>query len=155
MSGNQFTFSPDSGTRVDPELRLWNPQEVDQQIQYQSFNPTNGYRLRMPASFDTREGLKVRDLLSQFCNQIGQVPLFEKATYHLREIDRDPGYVIDLLIVLSERNRESEYNLYDAIGRLMREHNEMLFDFSIVRRKGRPLNQLVPHGFTECDIHPR
>lgn len=148
-------FSLDSGTRGDSELRLWNPQEVDQQIQYQSFNPTNGYRLRLPVSFDTREGLKVRNLLSQFCDQIGQVALFEKATYHLREIDRDPGYVIDLLIVLSDSNRESEYNLYGAIGTLMREHNEMLFDFSIVRRKGRPLAQLVPHGFTECDIHPR
>jgi len=68
--------------------------------------------------------------------------------YSIREVkNRPPGYIIELLIVIPESNREMEYGIYKAIRDLMREYADLLFNFRIIRRRGRLLDEVISEGW--------
>lgn len=63
--------------------------------------------------------------------------------YHVKKVpDREPGYIIQLLIVVPKKNYEVEGRIYKEIGSLMREYPDNLFDFSIVRREDRGIREI-------------
>ena len=152
MSTNIDKFPSDYGTTGNQFSMFRFRQKYQRQLKLRPASPTNGYRFIQSALLDTKMMLKMEKLVDNFYGQIKDVPLFEKTLYEFRGVDRPPGIVIDLVIVISSSNRESEYLLYDKLSTLMREHPEMLFDFRIIRRRGRSFGQIVPPEFTECRV---
>ncbi|MGD0496150.1 MAG: hypothetical protein ABSB28_08935 [Candidatus Bathyarchaeia archaeon] len=61
--------------------------------------------------------------------------------------DHDPGFIIEILVVIPESNRDVEHEVYVSLGKLMRNNSELLFDLHIVKRRGRLTRQVVPPEF--------
>jgi len=61
--------------------------------------------------------------------------------------DHDPGFMISILVVIPESNRDVEHGVYASLGKLMRNNSELLFDLHIVKRRGRQTRQVVPPEF--------
>lgn len=115
-------------------------------------SPTNGFLQILHPILDTRQLLRIEEVLSSFHSEIGNAEVFERLLYNFREVDRSPGYVVDLCIITRRSSRDSEYLIYDALGTLMRENKNMLFDFHIIRRRGRAFNQITPEGYTKHQL---
>lgn len=63
--------------------------------------------------------------------------------------DRPNGFIIEILAVIPESNRESEYRIYGSLGKLMRNNPKVLIDLHIVKRRGRQIKQLIPPEYQE------
>lgn len=61
--------------------------------------------------------------------------------------DRKQKYILDLLIIMPNKNIGEERNIYKQIGHLMREYPDFLIDFSLIRRKGADIKDLSK-GYT-------
>jgi len=60
------------------------------------------------------------------------------AFYKIVEVDREPKFVVDLLIVIPEFNRNKKFTILSVIGNLMRRYQNLLFDFRILKKKDTP-----------------
>ena len=61
--------------------------------------------------------------------------------------DRKQKYILELLIIIPNKNIGEERNIYKQIGNLMREYPDFLIDFSLIRRKGEDIKDLSK-GYT-------
>lgn len=136
-------------TKGPPTFKLGTP-HLPAGYEIHDISPTNGFSRILYPILDTRQLLRIEEVLSSFHNHIGNVEVVERLLYKLRTVDRPPGYVVDLCIITRRSSRDSEYLIYDALGTLMRQNKGMLFDFHIIRRRGRAFNQVIPQGYTEC-----
>lgn len=98
---------------------------------------------------DVTPTLSNKDSALQFFDRrLGGIPAELDFYYGIREVEnRPPGYVIDLMIVIPDSNRELEYQIYSALRDLTKEYVDLLFNFRIIRRRGRPLNEIIPEGY--------
>lgn len=58
--------------------------------------------------------------------------------YKIVEVDREPKFVIDILITIPEYNRKRKLAMLSVIGNLMRNYSNLLFDFQISKEKEIP-----------------
>ena len=83
-----------------------------------------------------------------FDRKLGEIPKEIDFYYDVREVkNRPPGYVIDLMIVIPDSNRKLEYQIYSALRDLTIKYIDLLFNFRIIRRRGRPLKEIIPEGY--------
>jgi hypothetical protein len=73
----------------------------------------------------------------------------ESVFYRIVEVEREPGFVIDLLIIMNNDDRDARRFVLSAVGNLMRERPDLLIDFRIVNRRNRDLREVIPEGFIE------
>ena len=73
----------------------------------------------------------------------------ESIMYRVNEVDHGPGFVIDLLVLTPETTRDVRRSIFTALGGLMRAFPYLLFDFRIVRRRGRSREEIIPEDFSE------
>lgn len=85
-----------------------------------------------------------RDFLRR---QLVSVAGIEDILYRVEEVDRQPGFIIDFLILITDRNRDTKRSVFSALGNLMRTHPHLLFDFRIVSRGERDRGDIVPEGY--------
>lgn len=150
MSTVEKPFCSEFGSSSPSEFPIRDVGVVDRStLKIGPLSATNGYRLLMRTSLGTKDFAVVNKLVGQFYSNIRNIPSFENLAFRQREVDRGPGYVIDLLIVITASNRIAENSLYEQLSRLMRENKELLFDFRIIRRQGRTLAEVVPHDYLE------
>ena len=64
--------------------------------------------------------------------------------------NHDPGFIIDILVVIPESSRDVEHGVYASLGKLMRNNSELLIDLHIVKRRGRQTRQVVPPEFLKA-----
>lgn len=68
---------------------------------------------------------------------------FETNGFHkIVEVDREPKFVVDILIRIPRLNRNKKFAVLSSIGDLMRNYPKLLFDFRIVRHED------IPEGYT-------
>jgi hypothetical protein len=65
-----------------------------------------------------------------------------KVFYRIVEVDREPKFVIDILIRIPEFNRNKKFAVLSVIGDLMRAYPNLLFDFRTARQEE------IPEGFS-------
>lgn len=94
-----------------------------------------------------------KDLALQFFDQkLGEIPEELDFYYSVREVEnRPPGYIIDLIIVIPTSDRELEYQIYGALRDLTIKYVDLLFNFRIIRSRGRPLNEIISEGY-QCYV---
>ena len=63
---------------------------------------------------------------------------------------RPPGFIIQILVVIPDSDRDLEYKVYAALGKLMRDNRKLLIDLHIVKRRGREVGGLIPAGFRQA-----
>ena len=69
----------------------------------------------------------------------------EAVLYNLEDDpDRPPGFIIEIIAVIPDSDRDSEHKIYAALGKLMRENTKLLIDLHIVKRRGRQIKEVVP-----------
>lgn len=62
---------------------------------------------------------------------------------------RPPGFVVNMRIVISEYDRELEYKVYDALGKMIRKYPYLLFDAHILASKKRRPEDFLPLGYVQ------
>jgi hypothetical protein len=72
----------------------------------------------------------------------------EDILYRIEATDRDPGFIVDFLIVIPESNRDTKRSIFSALGNLMRTYPHLLINFRIVKREGRDRNTVIREGYT-------
>lgn len=72
----------------------------------------------------------------------------EDILHRVEEVDREPGFVIDFLILIPESDRNVKNAIFSALGNLTRAYPYLLFDFRIVKREERELSSVIPEGYT-------
>jgi hypothetical protein len=63
--------------------------------------------------------------------------------------DHQPGFIICILVVIPESNRDLEHGIYSSLGKLMRNNSKLLIDMHIIKRRGRQTRELVPPEYQE------
>lgn len=77
----------------------------------------------------------VRNFLKERLKSVG----FEThGFYKIVEVQREPKFVIDILIVIPKFNRDKKFTVLSAIGNLMRRYPNLLFDFRIIKEEEAP-----------------
>lgn len=64
------------------------------------------------------------------------------AFYKILEVEREPKFVIDILIRIPEINRNRKFAVVSVIGNLMRAYPNLLFDFRTTREEE------IPEGYS-------
>lgn len=72
----------------------------------------------------------------------------EDILYRVEDVDREPGFIIDFLILIPESDRNVKRLIFSALGNLMRAYPHLLFDFRILKREGRKRSTVIPEGYT-------
>lgn len=86
--------------------------------------------------------------LRLFDRKLGEIPEEIDFYYSVREVEnRPPGYIIDLMIVIPTSDRKLEYQIYSALRDLTIKYVDLLFNFRIIRRRGRPLHEIISEGY--------
>ncbi len=80
--------------------------------------------------------------------QLGSVSSIEDVLYRVEETNREPGFIIDFLILIPESDRNVKRSIFSALGNLMQAYPHLLFDFRIVKRNGRERSAVIPEGYT-------
>jgi len=80
-------------------------------------------------------------------NQLSSVRRIEDILYKVNKINRDPGFIIDFLILVSDSDGDARRSIFSALGNLMRANPHLLFDFRIIKRKGRDREAIIPEGY--------
>jgi len=80
----------------------------------------------------------VSDVMSFLKEQIGSVKFETHAFYRTMDVEREPGFIIDLLIVIPDFDRNKKFTMLSVIGDLMRKYTNLLFDFRILKKKEIP-----------------
>jgi hypothetical protein len=57
------------------------------------------------------------------------------------------GYIVDVRVIIPDNNRESEYQVYDAFGDMLKMSSPLLFDLHIIKLRGRKIEEVIPEGF--------
>lgn len=93
--------------------------------------------------------LSRKDLALQFFDRkLGEIPEEINFYYSVRKVEnRPPGYIIDLMIAIPASDRKLEYRIYSALKDLTTKYVDLLFNFRIIRRRGRPLHEIVSEGY--------
>jgi hypothetical protein len=55
--------------------------------------------------------------------------------YRILEVEREPHFVIDLLIEIPELTRKNKFQVLPILGNLMKKHHHLLFDFRITKKR--------------------
>ncbi len=88
---------------------------------------------------------EARQFLRRQLRSVGNI---EDILYRVEETDREPGFIIDFLILIPESDRDVKQSIFSALGNLMRAYPHLLFDFRIVKRNGRERSAVIPEGYT-------
>lgn len=93
--------------------------------------------------------VKTEEILRGFRQRIDKIEKVEDLYLNLREAyTRTPtGYIIDMLVIIPDSNREIEYQIYDAFGELLSRSSPLLFDLHVIKLRGRRLEDVIPEGF--------
>jgi len=74
--------------------------------------------------------------------KLGSTGFETNAFYKIVEVDREPKFVIDILVRIPEFNRNKKFAVLSVIGDLMRTYANLLFDFRTTREEG------IPEGYS-------
>ena len=74
--------------------------------------------------------------------RLGSVEFEAHAFHKIHEVDREPRYVIDILVAIPEYDRNRKFTILSIIGDLMREYPNLLFDFRITGESD------IPEGYS-------
>jgi len=93
--------------------------------------------------------VRTDETLRKFKQRIDKIEKVEDLYLNMREaFGRTPtGYIIDMLVMIPDSNRETEYSVYAAFGELLRTSSPLLFDLHIIKLKGRKPEEVIPEGF--------
>lgn len=92
-----------------------------------------------------------KELVTSLFRDVKKLNAVEDVFYNLEEVpDRPPGFIIEIITVIPESNREIEYKIYDALGKLMRDNPKMLIDLHVVKRRGREIKEVIPPEYLRC-----
>jgi len=58
--------------------------------------------------------------------------------YKIIEVEREPKFVIDLLIAIPNINRNKKFSVLSIIGSMMKDYPQLLFDFRITKNDKIP-----------------
>ena len=93
-------------------------------------------RTSLVTTFDTAELVsRARNFLKQ---QLASVRFETLAFYKIVEVDREPKFVVDILVAIPEYDRDKKFAILSVIGNMMRRYPEILFDFRIIKKKKIP-----------------
>lgn len=106
---------------------------------------TAGETVKAPFMLDL-ECLSIsKKVVSSLFGRIKRLSAVESVFYSLEETpDRPPGFILEIIVVIPESNRETEYKIYNALGELMRNNPKMLMDLHIVKRREREVEEVIP-----------
>jgi len=92
---------------------------------------------------------RTENILKRFKQDIDTIDKIEDLYINIRDAHgRTPtGYIIDLQVIIPDSNREIEYSIYSAFGKLLRTSSPLLFDLHIIKLKGRTPDEVIPKGF--------
>lgn len=85
-------------------------------------------------------GFKTGDFLKR---QLEQLDFETDVFWRINQIDRDPQFVIDIIVTIPHLNRRRKFAVLSKIGELMRTYSNLLFDFRTTGERN------VPEGYTE------
>lgn len=92
-----------------------------------------------------------KEVAKSLFRDVKKLNAVEEVFYDIEEVpDRPPGFIIRILVVIPESNREIEYRIYDALGKLMRKNRAMLIDLHVVKRRGREIKEVVSPKYLRC-----
>jgi hypothetical protein len=93
--------------------------------------------------------VKTEKALQNFKERIGKIKNTRELYLNLRQAyGRTPaGYIVDIRVIIPDGNRETEYQVYDVFGELLKMASPLLFDLHIIKLRGRKLEEVIPEGF--------
>lgn len=121
----------------------WHVNLIDQESM--TLSPMKAFE-QIVTIFGSRE-IQITNAKQFLRNQLSSVSRIEDILHKLEEIDRDPGFIIDFLILVSDSDRDTKRSIFSALGNLMRANPHLLFDFRIIKRKGRDREAIIPEGY--------
>jgi len=148
---NIFVSSVSAQTTTISHPCSWKPQFIESETY--SWTPRTWFvyplkqDLRIDSTFDVKLLADARDMMRSLFEEVEKLNVVESAFYNFEPVDRPPGFIIEILVVIPESNRETEYKIYYVLGELMRRNRKMLIDLHIVKRRGREIKNLIPTEF--------
>ena len=92
-----------------------------------------------------------KKIVKSFSRDVEKLDIVEDVFYNIEETpERPPGFIIEMLVVIPDSNRDMEYKIYASLGKLMRNNPEMLIDMHIIKRRGRKIKEVIPPEYQRC-----
>jgi hypothetical protein len=134
-------------TQENPETRQLVPPPMGNYAQINEYQQLFGLFITMPRDEvkPLITSINLTKLLSEVKSflktQLGSLRFESSTFYRIVEVDREPRFVIDVLITVSEFTRDKKFAVLSVIGDLMRKYPELLLDFRITKKID------IPNGY--------
>lgn len=92
-----------------------------------------------------------KKIVKSLSRDVEKLGIVEDIFYNIEEVpDRPPDFIIEILVVIPDTDKDMEYKIYASLGKLMRSNPEMLIDLHIIKRRGRKIKEVIPPEYQKC-----